>query len=315
MEFRKFSSLENTNKQRTLFAIVEQNIQGPWVITEKIDGANFSFYTDGETVRVASRTQFVDGEFFGCQEVIDRYADRVKAFHTFGQRKGTLIVHGELYGPKINRRINYGAKDFVAFDLVFIPESGEVVHCKKDMAERLCNFYGIPFVPIIAETNTVDGALQVEKSFRSILTPADFEGDNFAEGVVIEPVLPQYFANGNRVYLKNRSAEFEETASIPKQKNAAIVLPEQVQRVVDEVSQYLTENRVHNMVSKIGEVGGKDFGKLLSLVITDALVDYAKDKEVELSELIGDSEKIFNKSLSKIAVLPVRKVFMERQAA
>ena len=79
MEFKKFSSLENTYRQATIDKIIYELLdQGDWVATEKVHGANFSFWFDGSELRVASRTQFVDGTFYGCQPVIDRYTQTIK---------------------------------------------------------------------------------------------------------------------------------------------------------------------------------------------------------------------------------------------
>lgn len=321
MEFNKFPSLTDVSKQRTLFAIVEQKIEGPWIVTEKIDGANFCFYTDGVRVEVASRTQFVAGDFFSCQAVVERYAEKVKqlykaAYAEFGVT-GVLRVYGELYGPNINGRINYGEKDFVAFDLVYgVASQGIAMPCNKVDVKPICEEFGIPSVPVLGIYDTLDEALKVENSFKSFLTPEGHEGDNFAEGVVIEPCKAQWFANGSRVYLKNRAPEFMETAnikrSVPKE---AVVLPEHVQEVVSEMLAYLTENRVYNVVSKIGEVGEKDFGKLLALTVQDAKEDYEKDKGTPFVEIVGSAEKLVSKLIAKEATLPVRKVFMEQLAA
>lgn len=317
MNFSKFSSLENVSNQRAMFAVLEQGISGPWVVTEKIDGANFCFYTDGDRVWVASRTQFVDGSFFNCQDVIDRYSDAIKQFHASGGQKGILRVYGELFGPKINGRINYGNRDFVAFDLVFVPEGSDTeVHCNKLVAQDLCKWFDIPFVPLLGVYERFDDALQHTVTFRSNLTPEGHEGNNFAEGVVIEPMHAQFFANGKRVYFKNRAPEFMEIAhvkrDVPKE---AVVLPEQVQKLLEDISCYLTENRVYNVASKIGELGEKDFGKLLSLVVADAREDYEKDNDVAILDIVGSAEKTLAKTLAKAATIPVRKVFLELRAA
>lgn len=62
MEFKKFSSLENTYRQNLIDKVqYEGKDGGAWIVTEKIHGANFSFWCDGIEVKTASRTQFVYG--------------------------------------------------------------------------------------------------------------------------------------------------------------------------------------------------------------------------------------------------------------
>ena len=66
--FKKFSSLENTYNKVFLEKVqLHPCYTQQWIATEKVHGANFSFWWDKENgVRVASRTQFVDGSFFSC---------------------------------------------------------------------------------------------------------------------------------------------------------------------------------------------------------------------------------------------------------
>ena len=43
-EFTKFPSLENTYRQKEIDKIVMMEIKDQWVVTEKVHGANFSFW-------------------------------------------------------------------------------------------------------------------------------------------------------------------------------------------------------------------------------------------------------------------------------
>lgn len=118
MEFKKFSSLENTYRQNLIDKVqYEGKDGGVWVATEKIHGANFSFWCNGDEVKVASRSQFVDGTFYNCQSVINRYAEGIL---TWCQEKNVkdFVVYGELYGDGIQKEVKYGQKDFAAFDIV-----------------------------------------------------------------------------------------------------------------------------------------------------------------------------------------------------
>jgi Rnl2 family RNA ligase len=129
MEFRKFNSLENTYRQNLIEKVLfEGKGKGEWIVSEKIHGANFSFWCDGNEVKVASRTQFVDGTFFNCQSVINKYHDGILKFHRERLEKGDLLViYGELYGKSVQKEVDYGPKDFRAFDVRLIRQQEEDV--------------------------------------------------------------------------------------------------------------------------------------------------------------------------------------------
>ena len=107
MEFHKFSNLENTYRQNLIDKVqYEGKDVGEWVVTEKIHGANFSFWCDGTEVKVASRSQFVDGTFYNCQAVINRYSEGILNWcQGFGVK--TFIVYGELFGGNIQKEVKY----------------------------------------------------------------------------------------------------------------------------------------------------------------------------------------------------------------
>ncbi len=312
MEFRKFNSLENTYQARVLSAIADQGIgEGDcWIVTEKVDGANFAFYFDGVNHKIASRNQFVDGTFFACQPVVDKIQPLMEKLFNPARDK-QIIVYGELYGPSVQGRINYGEKGFVAFDLVVTLHDDVQFAVDKVVARAVLEHHGFPVIPLIGRFDTLNEALAVSSTFRSHLTPEDHEGDNFAEGVVIEPALPSYFRNGSRVYLKNRSPEFSEISNAKyKAPATAVATPQEIQSLLEAVVPYLTENRVNNVRSKLGDVSGHDFGKLLKLTVSDAIEDFEKDTESSVEAFAGANLGLFHKLLAKAATEPVRAVFL-----
>src|ERR1043165_5098571 len=120
MNFKKFNSLENTYRQNLIDKVqYEGKDSGQWIVTEKIHGANFSFWCDGHEVLTASRTQFVDGTFFSCQAVINKYSEKILGLHRSNRLGSVLVVYGELFGGNIQKEVFYGDKGFIAFDLVW----------------------------------------------------------------------------------------------------------------------------------------------------------------------------------------------------
>lgn len=305
MQFKKFNSLENTYRQNLIDKVMSEGKSGgQWVVTEKVDGANLSFWCDGETVRVASRTQFVDGTFYNCQRVINLYEDGILAFC---KRNGIkqLTVYGELFGDGIQNRVKYGEKDFRAFDVVV---NGEILDV--DEALRVANLCGVSFVPTLLY-GSFGECLEYNNTFRSTLTPDGHEGDNFAEGVVIEPVIPAWFGNGSRIYFKNKSTKFEEKGNKPKLSKEKESLSTQEVALLEELLAYNTESRVVSVISKIGNISNKDFGKILGMTVQDILEDFEKDTGESPKKKVEENWKTFSKQLSSHVGSVVREEFVK----
>lgn len=236
MEFKKFSSLENTYRQNLIDKVYNEGFdKQPWIVTEKLHGANFSFWCDGNKVRVASRSQFVDGTFYNCQSVIDKYSEKVMELHEKSFKNGVLVIYGELYGDGIQKEVKYGEKNFAAFDMVW---DGVVLN--KVESRWYCLTGGIPVVPFIYY-GKFEECLAIPNTFRSQLTPEECLADNFAEGVVIEPVVPSWFANGNRVYFKNKFERFsEKKQKKEKQPQQKVELSEKENHLLSEILLYNT---------------------------------------------------------------------------
>lgn len=310
MDFKKFSSLENTYRQNLIDKVqYEGKDGGLWMATEKIHGANFSFWCDGTEVKVASRTQFVDGTFFNCQAVINKYQDRVMQLWEILSKTEdwtdlALVIYGELFGGNIQKEVEYGQKDFRAFDMRL---NGLVQNKLKQRS--MCEGIGIPNVPFIS-SGTFSECLALSNTFKSTLTPEGYEEENTSEGLVIEPVEPAWFANGNRIYFKNKTESFSEKKSKPK--NEVFELSEEESDLLNELLKYSTEQRVSNVISKIGQVTNKDFGKILGLTVQDILEEFSKDNDYDAKAHAESNWKQFNKLLSAEVGKTVRSEFVKR---
>lgn len=62
MEFRKYPSIENSYRKGFAQAVRDagEEAGAEWVVTEKIHGANFSFWTDGSNVACGKRTSLLE---------------------------------------------------------------------------------------------------------------------------------------------------------------------------------------------------------------------------------------------------------------
>lgn len=302
MEFKKYSSLENSYRTGFLQKIVDQGLDGgDWVVTEKVHGANFSFWCDGDTVKVARRSGFTDGTFYNCQPVIDKYKDKVLDLFNYCCSTGDiLVIYGELYGEGVQKGVFYSKeKDFVAFDVNL-----NGVFLDKDFVNSVVTLFNIPVAPVLYKGSFLD-CLDFNNTFDSKVGGIK---NNTAEGVVIAPNHTKYLANGSRVIIKNKTSSFSEKAKKVKTKKPDIILTEDQQELYNTLTPYLCENRLKNVISKIGAVTNKDFGKLQGLLVQDAQQDYAKDYEVDLQQC--DIFKSLKKQLHKEAANVVRANFL-----
>jgi Rnl2 family RNA ligase len=277
---------------------------GLWMATEKLHGANFSFWCDGTEVKVASRTQFVDGTFYNCQAVINCYSQGILDWCI---EKGvkSFIAYGELFGGNVQKEVKYGEKDFYAFDLVV---DGKVLD--KHTAQSVADDCGLFFVPVL-KVGTFAECLALSNTFKSTLTPEGYEEENTSEGLVIEPVEPAWFNNGSRIYFKNKTEGFSEKNRQPKEKQV-FELSEEESDLMNVLLEYNTEQRVSNVISKIGQITNKDFGKILGLTVQDILEDFTKDNDYDAKAHAEGNWKQFHKLLSAEVGKTVRVEFLKQ---
>lgn len=313
-QFTKFPSLENTYRQKEIDKILMMGIKDQWVVTEKVHGANFSFwvYKNVETkeidIKCAKRSGWIEeGEkFFNYKSVLEKYRPMLEKLR--GDVLDNFVIYGELFGGNIQSGMCYSLEqDFVAFDMRWINEDGSLGWALDKLTMlTLKDDYNLPVTPLIGVYDTFEEALAVEESFTSKLIRQDFDGEEEehkeTEGVVIEPNNAVYEPNGSRVYLKKKTKRFLEKGGKPNIKHKVpMLLQESVQLKLDEALLFLNNNRFDSVVSKIGEVSIKDIGKVTGLLTQDIVVDMEKDLEQPVDswfETKGEKQ-LFMKNLQK----------------
>lgn len=319
--FKKFSSLENTYRQKEIDQIVNQGFADqPYIVTEKVHGANFSFILTEESIttdnvgevstiniRCAKRTGLIeDGEkFFNYLPVLEKYRKGLEELFKYCQdtRNAKVVtVFGELFGGNIQKGMCYPLEqDFVAFDLVV-----DDVARNKTIAFYLLNNFSIPIVPVIGIYDSLQEALKVNESFTSKLIREGFDGADKhkeAEGVVIEPETATHTKDGGRIYLKKKTKRFLESGGnkIPKPQPE---LSQEVMSALTTACSYITEPRFEAVCSKIGEVTITDIGKVTGLTTKDVIDDMVKD------EVFIPESKQFHKLLQKEVMTFVRPLLL-----
>ena len=313
-EFTKFPSLENTYRQKEIDKIVMMEIKDKWVVTEKVHGANFSFwvYKNVETkeidIKCAKRSGWIEeGEkFFNYKSVLEKYRPMLEKLRV--DVLDNFVIYGELFGGNIQSGMCYSLEqDFVAFDMRWINEDGSLGWTLDKLTMlTLKDDYNLPVTPLIGVYGTFEEALAAEESFTSKLIRQDFDGKEEhkeTEGIVIEPNNAVYGPNGSRVYLKKKTKRFLEKGGKPNIKHKVpMLLQESVQLKLDEALLFLNNNRFDSVVSKIGEVSIKDIGKVMGLLTQDIVVDMEKDLEqsVDLWFETKGEKQLFMKNLQKV---------------
>lgn len=241
----------------------------------------------------------VFGEMFG-----GRYPhDDVKVSH-----KLSLIQKGVCYTPE---------HEFYGFD-IYIFEDENNRFLPVDEVNELFETEGFFYAKTLFK-GTLAECLKYPNAFESKI--AEWLGlptieDNICEGVVIRPVVPMYLRDGSRVLIKNKNERFSEKKSI-KTRNKLFAEPvpysEALKALLQEAEVYVTENRLANVVSHIGEVHfPKDFGKVMGLFSKDVLDDFLKEHGSAYTALDKCEQKSLNKELNKLCTILVKKVYMSQ---
>ena len=324
MEFKKYNSIENSYRQKEVESIETNFPDEIFVVQEKVHGACFQLVTDGKEVRCAKRTAFLNegNNFYNWEIVYDRYKDSIlKLFEYLSKSKvdlerGTLeevkelIVYGELYGgtyphpdveiksvKAVQKGVYYcNDVDFIAFDI-------KINGCLMGVPvyASLCEWFNIPYCRTLFQ-GTLQECLSYPNNYTSTIPRMhglpEIE-NNICEGNVIKTLKPRFHGNGQRVILKNKNEKFAERKQGKKTQKPPKEVPEHIQKLQDEAESYITENRLRNVISKVGEIDQKKgFGMLLGLFCKDVTEDFSKDFP-EYTELGATERKDISRLINK----------------
>ena len=284
--FEKYPSIENSYRAKHVKKMVElyplQNCS--FLLTEKIDGANIQlFFQPQKQMKIGRRNGFLKEEeydsFFGIQEVLPKYTEAFEIIQNYVDSKGVSIrIYGELFGPGILKRINYGDKKIRFFDCikenVFLSPH-EFLELLEDL--KLQHLY----VPIVKKVSSLNEALEFDvKDLASA-----FNSKEMVEGVVIKQYENSFRDWGLDApfMLKAKTEKFHE-----KEKSKNVSLKEKdpvIEKWKGIYASYYNENRIQNLFSKEGEISSKkEIGKYINLLKQDVNKDFEKEHP-EFSEL------------------------------
>ncbi len=326
MKFKRYNSIENVTRSKTMAQIEIQGINiTEWVVLEKVHGANFSVWTDGKEVQFAKRSGFFTDSFYNSHTITEKLTTNIfDAFKianvALKEPCETLAVYGELFGgnfthpdvkkvdvSSIQKGIQYCPDiNFMAFDMMvngqyvdhdiflFIVERSGFFYTKTRFRGTL--------EECLAQSNTYDSTIPAQLGLPHLT-------DNVCEGNVIKPTIVTYFGNGERVILKDKNEKWSEKAKEKKPIKEITKLTDVGKQKVEDMCSFISENRLRNVLSKIGEVTNKDFGKILGDFMLDIIEDY--EKEFDLPELDKKEAKLVNKLVNGEAAQTIRKNFRD----
>lgn len=327
MSFVKFTSLENSYRQAFVDRVAALGIKD-WVALEKIHGANFGFIVEFVTTEDKLDAEYVvtpfrrtstlepdaNGvfDFYGCTSVVEAYTESVMNVGNYLWARGaienaeTFIIYGELAGKGIQKEVNYGEKDFFAYDILAL---GSKKFLDWELVREACDFGQVKTTNEIAR-GTLDELLAIDPLFKSTHTPESHEGDNWAEGFVVKPLSNERpMPSGSRAILKVKNEKFKEKKNKAGKTPTVVVFTEEQNELHAALSLYLSENRLKNVISKIGEINQKQFGKLSGLLLQDAKNEFERDERDE-QPITTDDWQVLRNPLGMIANDIVRKNWM-----
>lgn len=337
--FTKYSSIENSYRIKEIETIVEQGkAGGEWCVSEKCHGSNSSIWYDGESFKIAKRTAFLgeDSNFFNADYILETHKEKIKKIWEFLNEhtpKGEitdfeeLVLFGEIFGgvythPDVNRdnrstkvqkEVQYSPSNhFYCFDIKI---DGSFI--KQNFVEELCEDSNIFYARTLFKgtmQECIDYPNDYESTIPALLGLPAIE-NNVTEGNVIKPMIPDYHWNGSRIILKNKNDKFKEKHDKggknkkPKVKEE-IVLSENAQKMLDEILLFITENRLRNVLSKVGTITNKQFGLLMGQYSQDIFEDFLKDNKEEFTLLEKHERKQIQKQVGNVASTLIRTNFL-----
>lgn len=332
MKFTKYSSIENAAREKTIDHIMQLGMGNTeFVQTLKIHGANYSLYTDGETVRRGKRSGLMgDNESFNGDFNFTYVNNMLALFEylkmTVSVPFTQVSVHAEIFGGKYLHpdveRVKQATQ--VQAEVQYCPENRIAVFDIKiddyivdyDTMLELCMKFSFPVAPEIARGKFVD-LMKTPVEFQDPLHKEfglpTIEGDNWAEGWVLKPVKAAFFPNGERIILKGKHPKFNENGRLKgKGPKPVYELSDDANELLDTLLGYVNENRLRNVLShgEFENITQKDFGKLSGLFAKDAYDDFVKDHGEAFEALELKDQHILKKQMNKEAGDVIRPNFV-----
>jgi len=305
--FYKYPSLTNhyQNKDINYFEVKfgdeARNIT--WTISEKLHGANFSilFLSNSEPKWFSRNQEITNDNFYNSDDLIKEFVFiKLRIIQNFClQTQQSVRLYGELYGPGIQKGVDYGIERNIKFyDMMVNDRFISQMSFENFFFDHKLGSY---MVPSLGRVSTLKEALAFESRFDSLISKKD---DNIVEGVVIKPYEKVFIDHqGSMFYIKKKNDEFKEKQSVKKVKTET-QYTEEVNSYRVKFLEFINPNRVESVFSKEGEIMSfKELGKYIPLIHQDALDDFKKENDMEfISNQFTKQERKYIFNSSKVIV-------------
>lgn len=337
--FSKYPSIELSEKEYIIDKIRNHGYAlQPYAITEKIHGANtmiayncltdeFEYGKRNGLIAENERCYNVQTCFDNLRNNIRDLAEYLKP--TLTKELEVVKVYGEIFGgayphpdvprnqhaTKVQKGVFYSPDNhWLAFDIAYMVKGDPTTYfLGAEDFFLACGACAIGTVPLLAVVNTLDDALAYPNDKPSVVYKLydlpELE-NNIMEGVVIRPTKADLHMGMTRVILKNKNTRFKEVSHTPKQ-DLTKEYSDNLNKALAELTSYITENRVENVISHEGEVVESDIGKIIGLTAKDIMEDYVQESKV-FSLLEKVEAKIVSKRLAGLISPVVRTVIYRR---
>lgn len=336
--FKKYPSIENSYQDAFIQKIMDNGCRNiAYCITEKVHGANAQVTYDMNTheFTLGKRTDVLaaDEKFYNLQACIEPYKPAIIKFaeelnkpcNIIGQKLLSVTIFGEVFGGsyphpdvpadktavKVQKGVFYSPSNhWLAFDVGYmIAGSDNMYFLPSSLFIGISLSVGIPIVPILGIAETLEEALNYPCDGQSLVYEQynlpKLE-NNIMEGVVIRPQFKDIWFGNSRLILKHKNDKFKEKQNEKHPVVTEKELPANVKQAIEELSSFVTESRVQNVISHIGEITEKDIGRLIGLSSKDALEEYRKTFTT-MDSMEKQEEKMVTKQLNTMMGAVVRK--------
>lgn len=265
----------------------------------------------------------------------ERFSDRnITHIRVFGELYGGKY-EGHVVGHRaIQKEISYCPDiEFIIFDIECIVLNTETSPLKSDEDAsddqqpslqspnsffltpmeviEVCGVCNLPVLEVL-HSGSLDDMLALDTVFQTTIPSAVFglpptSTNNESEGLVLRPKHQVLFKpNGTRIMFKHKNPKFTErtsskAAAVPKSTTsgpADFVLSEEGNAVFEQMKQYINENRINAVLSKLDESVKSNRKRVLFMIASDAVEDIELELKAELGTVSNKDRKHLNRKLN-----------------
>ena len=304
--FKKYQSIENSYQTSHIEFYVnkfgKELLDSTFVVTEKLDGANFQINITKEEIKYGRRTDYLkeDEKFFNWNEIKGKYEvigkhiqqclnmPKEKQMIVLGRelKMSEITLYFEMISNKINKRVKYFHDNRIELVCIDVFVDNKKLNYFDGIAFlQSLGLINIRFAPVFGVVEGLSKALDFPTRFNSGLIELE---NNLIEGIVIQPLEPEKFKTNEYFILKKKNKEFMEKIKVEKE----YVSYAEKFLFLDN---YINDNRLISAESKLGKFQStKQIGEFMKEINQDVISDLIKEN----IEITRDLTKSLNNKVA-----------------